>query len=183
MNATIRHGVGASQSSGRLGLRTALGLRTQKHEIKYKKPTSPRGVSKSLRVSGAQNRTGLSERFFSRGSVFQEAPRKEQRRSRAEAESLQSVGAWHLAGLSRTGVLASIYFSDALGPPGGQKSGICRCGTGKSVFFAAELAESFFRSPRPHHVRLRPRRFVFRPGPVFLPSEKTPRNSGWGRWS
>src|SRR5205807_3160801 len=50
---------------------------------------------------------------------------------------------------------------------------------GKSVFFAAELAESFF-GPRIRTMRrLRPRRFVFYLGSRLSP-RKTPRNSGWG---
>jgi hypothetical protein len=50
-------------------------------------------------------------------------------------------------------------------------------------YFSPQNWQNLFFDPCPHRARLRSRRFVFDFGPVFLTSEKTPRNSGWGGWS
>ena len=135
---------------------------------------------------GARYRLGLTHRFFiGRGglNIFPESKNSNGRSFpvRIEVESFQAVGRHLIAGPASLAVHLGELFSRAWGVVKSLRSADAGP-VGKSVFFAAELAESFFGPPSASRVYSTLSRLVLFPAIRTL-SAKTPRNSGWGGWS
>lgn len=145
------------------------------------------GGIKSLRPFGAVTARGSRTDFFCWRKTFDYFSRNQ--RIQTGARSLSGSKPNLFKQLDSTSLLvrrccqrfSTNYFPQPGRPGGGQKSGAARRGLrGKSVFFAAELAESFFWTSHPHHARLRLTVCFSTSALAFLSAKKTPRNSGWG---